>query len=149
MKKFTKMLLLALVFIGVASSLTACGSTEDKLLGLWNIKGEDYVLFTDIKDSKNKGWKKCLTNNYHKPKANYKEALKQGNSQESVYKIDGDTILIRPIYKEKINNKLGYNLKGIKIKNNEMKPKLKGYFLEHEKYHNAKAVKLADLDKDK
>lgn len=154
MKKFTKMLLLALVFIGVASSLTACGSTEDKLLGLWKIKGAEYILFTDKEDKYHKGWKKCLLNNFRKMDNNYKKAKKDSASRDYLYKVEGDKITIRPTMNkpwDKINNKWGYDFKGIEIKNNEMHPKVRGYFLKSvdKKYvSGGKLTKLADLDKD-
>ena len=45
----------------------------------------------------------------------------------------------------------GENFKGIEIKNNEMHPKVRGYFLKSvdKKYvSGGKLTKLADLDKD-
>ena len=81
------MLLLVLVFIGVASSLTACGSTEDKLLGLWKIKGAEYILFTDKEDKYHKGWKKCLLNNFNKMDNNlHKRIIIVSNDVNLIFK---------------------------------------------------------------
>ena len=152
MKKFTKMLLLALVFIGVSSSLTACGSTEDKLLGVWKIKHDEYFMLTDIKDEHIKGYKKALLNNSESIKSNYKDAKKQRDSRRAVYKIKDNMLIIRNVNDDgTLDNNFGYNIKGLKIRDGKMKVKIKGYFLHSDAYrggYNSDEIKkISDLEK--